>query len=258
MVCVLIALCVVAAVDAQSVSDARKSTVIIDYQNKQNLQGHISLALVWGEMFSPPEKYLRGFIHLCDAITRWTKIDVKIEKHMMLSSPRLLEMPFVYITTDQSFELSGTERENVKKYLENGGFMVLENPIPITETSPAEASLKQMVRDVLGSQAKFAPIPKDHPLYTCFWDFTDGPPIGAENGMFNNSVITGNSSNSRMSKQVLYLEGVWIKERLVIVYSNKGYIVRWTDIEDNVPQLKMGVNLIVYALRQEGGLALKQ
>jgi hypothetical protein len=247
-----------APVGAQSVSDARKSVVIIDYQNKQNLKGHISLAMVWGEMFSPPEKYLRGFINLGDAVTRWTKIDVVIEKHMMLSSPRLLEMPFLYITTDNAFELSRTERENVKKYLENGGFLMLENPNPITETSPAEASLKQMLRDVLGSQAKLAPIPKDHPLYTCFWDFTDGPPNGAEIGMFNSSDVSGNSSNTRMSKQVLYLEGIWIKERLAVVYSNKGYIVRWTDMEDNIPQLKMGVNLIVYALRQEGGLAIKQ
>jgi hypothetical protein len=61
-----------------------------------------------------------------------------------------------------------------------------------------------------------------------------------------------------MSKQVLYLEGVWIKDRLAIVYSNKGYIVRWTELDNNVPQLKMGVNFIVYALRQEGGLAVRQ
>lgn len=242
----------------QSDGNARKSLVILDYQNKQNLQGHISMAVVWGELFSPPERYLRGFIHLRDAMTRWTKIEVELEKHMMLSSPRLQELPFVYVTTDKAFELSKTERENVKKYLENGGFMVLENPTPRTETSPAEASLKQMVRDVLGSQAKFAPIPKSHPLYTCFWDFNDGPPNGSEIGTFNSSILPDGPNTTMMSKQVLYLEGVWINERLVIVYSNKGYIVRWTDMEDNIPQLKMGVNLIVYALRQEGGLALKQ
>ena len=242
----------------QTVSDVRKSLVIVDYQNKQNLRGRISMAMIWGEMFSPPEQYLRGFLHLSDAITRWTKIEVTIEKHMMLSSPRLQEMPFIYITTDKSFELSKTERENVKKYLENGGFMVVENPTPLTETSPAEASLKQMVRDVLGSQAKFVPIPKDHPLYTSFWDFNDGPPNGAEIGSFNDSSLPASPNTTRMSKQVLYLEGVWIKERLAVVYSNKGYIVRWTDMEDNIPQLKMGINLIAYALRQEGGLALKQ
>jgi hypothetical protein len=195
---------------------------------------------------------------LSDAIKRWTNIDVVIEKHMMLSSPRLLEMPFIYITTDQGFDLSKAEKENVKKYLENGGFMVLENPIPLTETSPAEASLKQMVRDVMGSRAKFAPIPKDHPIYSCFWDFTDGPPNGAEIGTFSNQNIPENSRTTSMSKPVLYLEGVWINERLVVVYSNKGYIVKWTELDNNVPQLKMGVNMIVYALRQEGGLALKQ
>ena len=258
MTILLTALFVAGPASPQTGSDARKSLVIIDYQNKQNLRGNISMSMVWGEQFSPPEKYLRGFIHLGDAISRWTKIEVQIEKHMMLSSPRLQDMPFVYITTDKAFELSKTERENVKEYLENGGFMVVENPTPRTETSPAEASLKQMVRDVLGSQAKFRPIPKDHPLYTIFWDFSDGPPNGAEIGTFNSSSLPEGPTRTLMPKQVLYLEGIWLKERLAVVYSNKGYIVRWTDMEDNIPQLKMGANLIVYALRQEGGLAIKQ
>ena len=258
MIVFFAALLIASPARPQSGGDARKSVVILDFKNKQNLKGHISMALVCGELFSPPEQYLRGFIHLGDAITRWMKIEVRIEKHVMLSSSRLLEMPFVYVTTDQAFELSKTERENVKKYLESGGFMVVENPTPVTETSPAEASLKQMIRDVLGSKAKFTPIPKDHPIYSCFWDFTDGPPKGAENGMFNSSADTGSASNTRMSKPVLYLEGVWINERLAVVYSNKGYIVKWTDLGDNIPQLKMGVNMIVYALRQDGGLAIRQ
>jgi hypothetical protein len=44
---------------AQSGSDIRKSVVIVDYSNKQNLKGRISMAMVWGELFSPPEQYLR-------------------------------------------------------------------------------------------------------------------------------------------------------------------------------------------------------
>lgn len=86
-------------------------------------------------------------------MNKWTKIDTEIDRHLMLGSPRLLEMPFVYVSTEESFELSPTEKANVKKYLENGGFMVLENPLPKEEMNPAEASLKQMIRDALGSGA---------------------------------------------------------------------------------------------------------
>jgi hypothetical protein len=31
-------------------------------------------------------------------------------------------------------------------------------------------------------------------------------------------------------------------------YADKGYIVKWNDQADNEPQLRFGVNLIVYAL----------
>ena len=234
----------------QSPETASKSVVVIDHANKQNISGNVSLALAWGELFSPPQKYLRGFIHLKEAMTRWTKINAEIERHLMLGSPRLLEMPFVYISTEQNFDLSATEKANVKKYLESGGFMVLENPIPVTERSPAEASLKQMIRDALGPGVQFSPIPKNHPIYSCFWDFTDGPPIGVEIGTFGGL--------KAITKPVLYLEGVWLGNRLAVVYSNKGYIVKWTDLENNIPQLKMGVNLIVFALIQEGGLATRK
>jgi hypothetical protein len=249
---VLFTICVTCRAWTQPPEVTRKSTIIIDPANKQNIKGNITLALAWGERFSPPQQYLRGFIQLKEAMTRWTKLNTEIDRHLTLSSPHILEMPFVYVTTDQSFDLSSTEKANVKKYLENGGFMVLENPIPRTERSPAEASLKQMIRDALGSRVQFSPIPKDHPIYSCFWDFTDGPPLGAEIGSF------GEGNIKSMPKPVLYLEGVWIGNRLAVVYSNKGYIVKWTDMANNIPQLKMGVNLIVFALIQPGGMAAKQ
>lgn len=252
---VLFAFCVTCRAWTQTPVSPRKSVIISDPANKQNIAGNVSLALAWGELFSPPQRYLRGFIHLKEAMTRWTKINAEIERHLMLGSTRLLEMPFVYVSTENAFDLSATEKANVKKYLENGGFMVLDNPIPQTETSPAEASLKQMIRDALGTRANFAPIPNNHPIYSCFWDFTDGPPIGAEIGTFGGGKDRGVAS---ITKPVLYLEGVWVGNRLAVVYSNKGYIVRWTDLENNVPQLKMGVNLIVFALIQKGGLAVRQ
>ncbi len=227
----------------------RSAVVVVDYANKQNITGRVPLALAWGELFSPPQEYLRGFIQLREAMIRWTKIETSIEKHLMLSSPRLLEMPFIYVTTDENFDLTGTEKANIKKYLENGGFMVIENPKPLIEVSPGEVSLKQMIRDSLGHNVRFAPIPNDHPLYHCFFDFDDGPPIGAE---------IGSTAEKRLPRSVFFLEGVWLRERLAVVFSNKGYIVKWTQLDNNIPQLKMGVNMIVFSLLQEGGIAIKQ
>jgi len=65
----------------------------------------------------------------------------------MLSSERLVHIPIIYLTTDDVFELTETEKKNVKIYFDNGGFMFLDNPTPILDYSKAEASLKQMLRD---------------------------------------------------------------------------------------------------------------
>ena len=244
---------------AQIDGSHQKPTVIIDPSNKQNIRGNISIAYAWGDHFSPPQQYLRGIINLKDAMLKWTKIDTAMENHLLLGSPHLLDMAFVYVTTDNSFDLSDTERANVKKYLENGGFMMIENPQPRTEAGPAAAALKQMIRDALGSsRARFQLIPISNPIYHSFFDFNDGPPNGSELGLS----VSGTSQTSQMvqsvTKPVLYLEGVWINDRLVVVFSNKGYIVKWTDMQSNDPQLKMGVNLIVFALTQEGGIARKK
>ena len=52
-----------------------------------------------------------------------------------------------------------------------------------------------------------------------------------------------------------FLEGVWLDNRLVAVYSGKGYALKWRSLSNNEPQLKMGVNMVVFALIQEGGIA---
>ncbi len=226
----------------------RSSVAVMDTSDRKKITGRVSIALAWGERFSPPAAYLRGFIHLKEAITRWTNIEAAIERHFMLSSPRIMDLPFVYITADEVFDLTATERENVEKYLTCGGFIMIENANPRMEYSPAEASLKQMIRDSLGRRARFAPIPNDHQIYHSFFDFSDGPPIGAELW----------ASGRYLAPSVPHLEGVWLGDRLAVVFSNKGYIVKWTDLDNNTPQLKMGVNILVYAMTQEGGITIKQ
>ena len=58
-----------------------------------------------------------------------------------------------------------------------------------------------------------------------------------------------------MPEPVYYLEGIWLGDRLVAVYSDKGYAIKWKQMTNNTPQLKMGVNMVVFALTQEGSIA---
>lgn len=243
-----------------------------DYIGKQ-FQGYFFIPNVWMEEFVQPYENRRNYwnynnsqmneytnraiAQLAEGVNRYTGISTSVEPNLFLSSPRLLKTPFISMSTDRSFELTKTERGNLGEYLRHGGFAFLDNAAPATEWGPAEASFKQMLRDALGSDACFQPIPQSHPVYHCFFDFTDGPPNGVEIDGFNWStqITCGvNYTNVKMARPIPYLEGIFLDGELVAVFSNKGYSKKWSVISNNTPQLKMGVNLVVYALTREGGM----
>jgi hypothetical protein len=234
-----------------------KAMIIQDPQDKKSVKGFIYIATLWGAQLEPA--YKRSVIHLAKAVNRYTNIKAKVDKHLFIDSRKLFDTPFVFLCVNDQFELTKAEALNFGNYLRNGGFAVLDNGIPASEFSSAKASLKQMFRDALGADAKFLPIPNSHPLYHCFEDFDDGPPQGSEVNRISVRAIQVKDNNGSVAfslpKQVLYLEGIWIDDRLVAIYSDKGYAIKWEQTTDNEPQLKMGVNMVVYALTQEGSIA---
>ncbi len=232
-----------------------KAMVIQDPNDKQSIKGFIYIATLWGAQLEP--SYKRAVIHLSDAVNRYTSIRSKVDKHLFADSRKLFETPFVFLCVDGQFELTDIEANNLGEYLRKGGFLVLDNGTPENEFGAAEASLRQMLRDALGNDAKLLPIPNSHPLYHCFFDFDDGPPQGSEVD-FSNVASEGfeaRYNRTTLSKQVFYLEGIWLEDRLVAIYSNKGYAKKWAANSNNEPQLKMGVNMVVLALTQEGSIA---
>jgi len=235
-----------------------KAMVIQDPNNKQSVKGFIYISTAWGAQLKPPDKLKRAVINLVEAVNRYTNINAKVDAHLFLDSRKIFESPFVYVTADRAFELTEIERRNFGEYLRKGGFAVIDNGTPEYEYGQAEASLRQMLKDALGPEAKFEPIKNDHPLYHCFFDFPDGPPQGAEIQMAQTTTtdIQGETArNASMAKAVLYLEGIKFGERLVAVYSDKGYALKWKDFSNNEPQLRMGVNMVIFALTQSGGIA---
>ena len=81
---------------------------------------------------------------------------------------------------------------------------------------------------------------KSHPLYYSFYDFSDGPPKGGAPG--------GN---------VFDLEMLEIRGRVAVVFSDLNISWYWGDPQADARErgLQFGVNLIVYALTQPGGIA---
>lgn len=233
-----------------------RALITIDPDNRANTEGFVYLSMLWGVDLTPT--YKRAVRHLIDAVNGFTNVVAKSDQHLFVGDNHLHESPFVLMSTDQAFELTRLEAENFGRYLKNGGFAVLDNGDSEKDFGPAEASLKQAVRDALGPDARFTPIPNDHRLYHSFFDFDDGPPQGSENEL----VDIAESPDSlyayyeiTLPEAVYFLEGVFLDDRLAAVYSGKGYAECWEKTDTNISQLRMGVNMVMFALTQEGGIA---
>jgi len=235
-----------------------KSVVLRDLLVKRNISGFVYLPVtVWGAELRPLK---RPVIGLAEALKKYTGISPRLDRRTYLSSPEIFKFPFLYISTDTGFELTKREKENFAEYLKHGGFAMLDNGFPQEKHSDAEASLRQVLRDAkaaLGSAAFITVIPPFHPLFYSFFDFTSGPPLGASHlppGRFNQRRVP---IDPEMHPD-FFLEGLWFRSRLVAVYSDLGYGLRWAESTENSPQQKFGVNIVVYALTHEGGINRRQ
>jgi hypothetical protein len=226
-----------------------KGMVIQDPRDKQSIKGFVYLATVWGSVLEPANKL--AISQLVRAINGYTSIKAEVDDQMLIDSPDLFKAPFVLITANRAFELTEHESENLSAYLRSGGFVLADNATPTMEYGPAEASLRKMFTQALGRDARFVPLPNNHPIYHAFFDF-DGPPPGGDIGS------PGGGANLRVSHPVNFLEGIYLRDRLVAIYSDKGYGAYWEAEYENEPQLKMGVNFVVFALTQKGSIAQQQ
>ena len=225
-----------------------KGMVIQDPTDKQNVQGFVYLGLAWGSVLEPP--YKLALTQLVRAINQYTRVEAQVDDQIFLDSQALFKAPFIYVAANKAYELTDREAENLGDYLRSGGFVVADNARPDLEYGPAEASIKAMFKKALGRDARWVPIRNDHPLYHVFFDF-DGPPPGGEVGGRINR-YTGRS------EAVYFLEGIYLRNRLVAVYADKGYGAFWQRESSNEPQLKMGINFVVFALTQKGSIAQQQ
>ena len=225
-----------------------KGLVIQNPTDKQDIQGFVYLALAVGEELDPPTP--RAIPQLARAVNKYTLINAKVEERLPLDSRDLFKAPFVYITANKGFNLTAHEARNVGEYMRMGGFIFAENGVPGLEYGPAEASLREMFRDVLGKDARFQILSNDHPIHHSFFDFDDGPPPGGE--------VEGSRGGSGDGIPAPHLEGIFLEGRLVAVYSDKAYGRIWQREYENEPQLKMGLNLVVFALTQQGSIAQQQ
>ncbi|WP_184198266.1 DUF4159 domain-containing protein [Polymorphobacter multimanifer] len=183
--------------------------------------------------------------NILTSLVDYTSLRVDPKEHVIaLSDPAMLRAPFCYLAGHRLVEFDTAERANFKRYVENGGFVFVDDCNHDIDGLFAKSFEAEMAK-IFGSSA-MKKLPNTHPVYSSFFKFEGPPATSFELNGWGDDLIHD------------YLKGIEIngragKGRLGVLYSNKDYGCEWDYdwrnkrflAEDNT---KFAVNIIVYAL----------
>ncbi len=158
------------------------------------------------------------------------------EVAVRLTDPELWSYPYLYATGHGNIHFSDAEVRALREYLLNGGFFHADDNYGLDE------SFRREIRRVFPEDS-LVDVPLDHPIYHDFYEFPNGiPKIHYHDGKPAEGL------------------GIFHDGRLVVYYSYQADLGDgWEDenVHHDPPALheaalRMGVNLYLFALSQEG------
>ncbi len=185
-----------------------------------------------------------------------TKLRVEIKGTVRLDSKELNTIPFLFMMGFQAgVKYTKEEAHNLARYLKNGGFLFVDDGNAY-QSGAFNQTVRQMLKDGLGYEAMFEKVPNTHPIFTA-WENFSGPPAGDDMVRYDRRV--------REVKEIYpYVEAIFLNGRMAVLISNRGYCFAWGYWKylpssaggpyDNTRQIQFGLNVIVYALTQRGGI----
>lgn len=155
----------------------------------------------------------------------------KEEKIVSLTDENLRAFPFLYMTGHGTVRLSTEERDALRAYLEDGGFLM------INDSYGMDPAIRAMVRGVFPDHP-LEELSNDHPVFHSFYDLPGLPKI---------------HEHDNKPPQAF---GVTIDGRLVLFYayeSDVGDGLADAQVHNDPPAkrelaIKMAINVMVYAL----------
>lgn len=178
--------------------------------------------------------------NVLNSLIEYTTLPVDTRENIVsLASKEIFKAPFCYLSGHKLVEFTAVERQHFESYVNNGGFVFVDDCNHDIDGLFAKSFESQMER-IFGVSA-LRKIPNNHAVYSSFFKF-DGPPTTAQelNGWGDDIVHN-------------YLKGVEVNGRIGVLYSNKDYGCEWDyDFRNKrfykIDNTRFGVNIVMYAL----------
>ncbi|NVM75954.1 hypothetical protein FHW83_001741 [Duganella sp. SG902] len=179
--------------------------------------------------------------NVLNSLVEYTTLRVDpVERIVALSDPKMLEAPFCYFAGHKLVQFTAAERKNLERYIKGGGFLFVDDCNHDIDGLFAKSFEAEIAR-IFGPKALHK-IPNNHPIYSSFFKFEDGPP---------NTAVELNGWGDDLVHD--YLKAVEVGGRVRLLYSNKDYGCEWDyDFRNKrflaVDNTRFAVNIIQYAL----------
>jgi hypothetical protein len=223
--------------DVNNMDTGRYRAIIVqDATDKQAIKGFVKFAQVISSRALAGNSGLNVKIidRLRDVVNEYTGLKAEFLGRVTFDDPSLMEVPIIIPYGGPN----ETEMANLAQYLMSGGF---------TFGGLHGEALEKYGGLVQGKDFWSERLPEDHPVYTTFFDLGGGMPFGYPPSMGQGKLGI---------RPWNYLRGHYIKGRLASVTPGDGGWGWENEVMggDSTRQLQLAVNIIIYALTQEGSI----
>ena len=155
----------------------------------------------------------------------------KIQAIVSPDDPKLFDFPFVFMTGHGTVNFNNKEAENIRTYLERGGFLYVDDDYGLNKTFQHEIKKIFPEKDLVE-------LPASHQLFHCYFDFPNGLPK-----------IHKHEDERPQAFGIFDENG-----RLMLLYTYESNITDgWSNVHDDPENLKemafqFGANLFYYIM----------
>lgn len=172
-------------------------------------------------------------VNLMRFISQNTNVKTKAEyKFVDVSSDEIFSYPFLFMTGHGNVVFSKDEAARLRKYLENGGFLYIDDDYSL------DKAVRREMKKVF-PEKDFIELPFSHGIYNIMYDFPSGPP-----------------KTHKHDEKPPQGFGIFVDKRLAVYYTYESNPSDgWADpeVHNDPPNkreeaLKFGTNIVLWAL----------